>query len=147
MRKALTIFMIAVFMGLIFGYLLFRNINENVENIFYNSKELTLFQTGVFFKKENADSYANTFKNATVVKEGDFYHVYIAILNNPQNINMMKEYFDDENINYYLRKIHIKENNFTAELLKYESILLNSKKGETIDVLNEMILKTYKESI
>ena len=147
MKKILITILLSALVGCTFGYLLFKSIDDSIGSFFYETKELTFFQAGVFTDEENATDYANSFKSSTVVKEGDFYRVYLAILSSPESIRVMKEYFEKNNIEYHLRKLDVRENLFTGELLKYENILMSSKMDSTLDAINQMILEKFEESI
>jgi len=147
MKKITISILIALIIGSIFGFFLFRNIDQNIETAFFGTKELTIFQAGIFLNEDNANIFASNFKNALVYKDNDFFRVYLAVLNNPNSIEIMKEYFKLENINYYLRRITIRENNFTKELQKYETILLNASENSTYDMVNKRILELYKELV
>jgi len=147
MKKIMIPILIALIIGSTFGFFLFKNIDENIEAAFFGTKELTIFQAGVFLNEDNANNFASNFKNALVYKDDDFFRVYLAVLNDSSSIKIMEEFFEQNNINYYLRTITIRENNFTKELQKYETLLLNATQDSTYDMVNERILKLYKELV
>ena len=146
MKKTLISILLSLLIGSVFGYIVFRNIDNNIEAAFFGTKELTFFQAGIFLNKENAYEFASSFANATVIEENDFYRVYISILRDPVSVDIMKAHFDSQDLTYYLRRVSIRENNFTKELPKYEAVLLNATKDSTFELINEKILNLFKES-
>jgi len=147
MKKIIIPILIALIIGSIFGFFIFKNIDTNIETVFFGTKELTIFQAGVFLNEENANKFASNFKSTLVYKDDDFFRVYLAILNDTKSIEIMKEHFNLENINYYIRTITIRENAFIKELQKYETLLLNSTQNSTYDMVNQRILELYKELV
>ena len=145
MKKTLITVGIALLIGSFFGYFMFDNLNETIDSAFYSYEELTFFQTGVFTRKENALEASKKYNSSTIVQDGDIYRVYIAILNNEENIKTMKEYFDSKSIKYYLKKENVRKENYIEEIKKYERLLLQSEEKDTFDAINKQILKTYEE--
>ena len=138
---------ISIIIGSVFGFLLYKNIDNNINDLFNNHSKLTFFQTGVFTNEENAIKYAYSFENAIIIKDEDLYRVYISILNNPESISAMRNHFNRKNINYHLRIIYVEGDEFIERLQKYEQIILALEDEGTYNVINERILRMYKESM
>ena len=61
----------------------------------------------------------------------------------PSSIVKLKDYFDEQKIEYFLKKETLNDKKFLNKLQEYEE-LLNSSKKETYSTIIKNILKTYE---
>ena len=61
-------------------------------------------------------------------------------------VNNMVVYFEDKNINIYLKSIEVTESFYTL-LDNYEKLLRNSEDKSIYDKVNQSILNSYLESL
>ena len=82
------------------------------------------FQVGSFENIENAENYANKLTSSVILKQDNLYKVYVAMYKDIDLVNNMVVYFEDKNINIYLKSIEVTESFYTL-LDNYEKLLRN----------------------
>ena len=83
------------------------------------------------------------YNSSIIIKDKEYYRVIIAIAKNESSIIKLKEYFDEQKIEYFLKKETLNDKKFLNKLPEYEE-LLNSSKKETYSTIIKNILKTYE---
>ena len=142
MKKYIITILIAIIIGACLGIYSFNKFKEdNVKTVFsFNKNQAYAFQIGVFDTFENAEKLAEKY-GGLVILDNEKYRVYIAISND--TINLLKTYYDEKKIAYYIRTIDVNEE-FVNKLNDYETLLKSIKKEEYDSVIKN-ILKDYKE--
>ena len=142
MKKTLIIILIAIISGIVMGFIFYQRFEIN-EVVFakqdYSAKAV---QVGVFSKLDNALSIKDLY-DGIIVNDENLYRVYINIIKDQKVLGIMKEYYNELGINYYLKDIEISKE-FNDILDDYEIILKNqdiSNYSLTID----SILKEYSK--
>ena len=141
MKKTIKVLLVFV-TGILFGYY----INEIYlfKDIFVNNYKA--FQVGVYTDYKVADTYSKKYKNSIIIKDNELYRIYAAILKDENNIESMKKYLSDNNINYYLRDIEIKDKKLINEIKDCENIMNNNNELVFLEV-NKIIMEKFKESL
>ena len=83
------------------------------------------------------------YNSSIIIKDKEYYRVIIAIAKNESSIIKLKDYFDEQKIEYFLKKETLNDKKFLNKLQEYEE-LLNSSKKETYSTIIKNILKTYE---
>lgn len=143
MKKVIITVVFALLVGTVFGILYFKNTKDNIADALSLDNEAIAFQVGVFRKLENASQEATKYSSGTIIADGEFYRIFIAISNNQETINKLKEYYDSKKINYYLKNITIPDD-FMSTFTNYQEVLL---KTTSYDEVNKNLLKEYNEVI
>lgn len=143
MKKLLITLFIAISSGGVFAYVIYKNMNKEIEMVINNANVISFFQVGVFKNVDNASKYMQNFSSSIIIKDNDYYRVIIAILQNEEAITKLKEYFSSQNINYYLKKESISDLDFLSKLKEYEQAILTSD-FKTYNTINKSILKLYE---
>lgn len=115
---------------------------DEVEGNYYNVA--SAFQVGAFTNRDNADRVADR-NNGIVVLDKDIYRVYVAILNDKEAINKMKDYYKEIGLNYYLKEINV-SSEFLLSISDSEELLKRSSK-DTYNTINVSVLNKYKEML
>lgn len=119
----------------------------NKENTYAKEEYLVYaFQTGAFNNEENAIDYKNQLSSAIILKENNLYKVYVAIYKDIDIINKMLVYFENNNINIYLKSLSVSKE-FYNNLGTYEELLKNSENDNVYSKINLSILNNYLESL
>ena len=115
---------------------------------FYAKEEYLVFafQTGAFSKYDNAVKLSDKLPSSIIIKDDDLYKVYVAIYKDIDLINKMLVYFEDNNINIFLKSINVDKNMY-EQLLNYEKLLMKTTDTIVYNKLNQSILDIYLESI
>ena len=104
MKKNLTVFFIAILIGLSFAFYIFKGVDKTFAKI-KDGNEAYLYQVGVFKVYENALKERDKYISSIIVKDKDLYRVYIAIALDNDVKKSYEEYFIKNNINVYAKKI------------------------------------------
>ena len=106
MKKTLIIILIAIISGIVMGFMFYQRFEIN-EVVFakqdYSAKAV---QVGVFSKLDNALSIKDLY-DGIIVNDENLYRVYINIIKDQEVLSIMKEYYNELGINYYLKDIEI----------------------------------------
>lgn len=141
MKKMLISIILAITCGFIFGMFFLKKFDQQSQIAVSNiNTQAYAFQIGVFKNKENALNFAAA-NYGMVVNDEDLYRVYTVILNNESIINRVKNYYQTNNINFYLKAVNI-SNDATNTINNYEMLL-----EKTEDSNFELILKKLTEEL
>lgn len=138
---------VAVFsvIGAIFIGSLFMNVasteEENTTPAINTSSILKAFQVGAYKTEDSAKREAKL-KGGIVASDGDYYYVYVSLLQEPDNIEKMINYLDDKNYYYYVKNIPA-SGTFLKELYKYEELMKGTTSKIAFLELNKRILEMY----
>ncbi len=143
MKKILLTITISIAIGTFFAFVIFKNINNDVQLVLNEDNIVTFFQVGVFKNNENAQNFMQNYNSSIIIKDKEYYRVIIAILMNDEAIAKEKAFFDSLGIEYYLKKESISDKEFINKLQEYEHLLISAS-DETYNTVNKNILKLYE---
>lgn len=143
MKKVIITVVSALLVGTIFGILYFKNTKESIADALSLDNEAIAFQVGVYRNLENANKEASKYPSGTIIIDGEFYRIFIAISSNEQVTTKLKNYYDSKKIHYYLKSIVIPDD-FMSTFSNYQEVLL---KTTSYDEINSKMMKEYSESI
>ncbi|MBO5475719.1 MAG: hypothetical protein J5982_04385 [Bacilli bacterium] len=101
------------------------------------------FQVAAYTSTQAAEEEAKN-KNGIVIKDDDYYCVYIAILRDSSNVNRMIKYLNDTQTYYYVKNIDL-SSDIQDNLTKYEELMKNTNSDVAFIKLNNQILKMVGE--
>lgn len=142
MKKTLIIILIAIISGIVMGFIFYQRFEINEVVIAKQDYSAKAVQVGVFSKLENALSIKDLY-DGIIVNDENLYRVYINIIKDQEVLNIMKEYYNELGINYYLKDIEISKE-FNDILDDYEIILKNQDISNYSLTINS-ILKEYSK--
>ncbi len=143
MIKKLRPVFFAVVVGCTCAFFLFREVEKKTLAPKSEGNAVAV-QIGVFKDEENAQKMRDTY-GGVVFKDEELFRVYYSILNKDDNINFITKYLNEKGINYYLKKLNLKDEVLDSSL-KIEA-LMSKTNGESKLALNEELLNMYKEVI
>lgn len=100
------------------------------------------FQIGVYTSYDNALRVADR-NNGIVVSDNDVFRVYVAILSSNEAVEVMRTYYDNIGLNYYLKEIMVSRE-FLNCIESTEDLLIISS-SDTYNVINLSVLNKYEE--
>lgn len=145
MKKFLLSLFLAVLLGGIFGFIIYKRFNNNelsVSSIL--SKQVYAFQIGVFDEIDNAKKLKNKY-GGIIIPDNTKYRVYIALCSSSNVLTILKNYYDDLDISYYIKQIEVDDE--TLELINNAEELLIATTKDNYDSIMENILKEYEKRI
>jgi len=146
MKKIIAISLAGVLVGSIFALYMFSSVEKEVSLAMTNDFTVTAFQIGVFNVYENALKLKEEHSSSFIYNDDSKYRVFIAIYQDQEIINNMQEYYQNNNVNVYLKEINTNDN-FIEKLNKYESLLKESNDLETYVMANKNILKAFSDTL
>ena len=144
MKKTILISLSGLLIGTVFALVMFKNVKTNVEAAIKETKTATVFQVGVFSIYDNALKEKNKYDYAYAYKDNDIYRVILAIYQDEEIISNLKKYYQNKNINIYLKEIIVSDK-FYEELKKFEDILKETNDEKNYVIANKNILKKFEE--
>lgn len=134
MKQTIKVIIFSCFIGATLAGIFFLSIKEKAEAKV--TPIVYAFQVGVFKNISNAEKEKNEYSFAKIVKDGDLYRVFIGVT--VKNKDILKEKFDKQNINYYIKEISVADVTFN-NILKYDEILLRASLENNLPILKQML--------
>ncbi len=135
----------ALLLGIGFGIFFFKDASQDIKEALGTEAMVYAFQVGVYTNKENAIVEAKKYESGKVILDEELYRVYIAMVKSEEARDKLKQYYDEQNIEYYVKKINVK-GDFLNMLNKYEDLLLASNQ-EVYTYINKEILANYSDVV
>jgi len=142
MRKKILLVLFSIGAGIIFTYFILNN------EKFYAKEEYLVyaFQVGAYEKHENSLEFAKGLPSSIIVPENNLNKIYVAIYKDVDIVNKMIVYFENNDINIYLKSLKASKK-FYNNLANYEQIIANSEDVSVYNKVNQSILNLYLEDI
>lgn len=119
----------------------------NKKNIYAKEEYLVYaFQVGAYEDVDNAASYLEQIPSGIIRYENGLYKVYAAIYKDLDIVNTMVLYFENIDINIYLKTFTVSKD-FYKKLDNYERLIKRTNDSNIYDKINQNILSVYLESI
>lgn len=139
------IFIFSITFGFIFSLLLFLNYRKNMNDKTELNK-LYFFQISAYKDLKNAANKTKYLESYIVIKEKDqLYHIYIGLTKSLKNVSKIKEFYNKNGNNIYVREKNVNCKNFIKDLDNYEILLSSAESKESIEKIEREVLKKYKE--
>lgn len=145
MKKFLIVCISGVAVGSIFAYTLFSRVNNSFSEGGY-TEDVYAFQVGVYSVYNNALNASKKYNNSYIYQDENKYRVFLAIYKDQELVKDMRKYYEDKNVEVYLKKLDVKED-FLKELSSYEKILKKTSNNETLINANKNILGAFEKSL
>ncbi len=145
MKKFLITVLLAIIIGGIFGFIAFKKVSstDNTLPTLFEEKVYAI-QAGVFTSYDHATTLANEY-SGIIVPDSDKYRVYLAISSGSNSLSLLKNYYDQLGISYYVKEITTNDS-FTSSLNQYESLLSATTEDNYGPIIND-ILKEYEKTL
>lgn len=142
MKKKILLAICSIGAGIAFTFFFL-----NKENTFAKEEYLIYaFQVGAFEKYDNAVNFSDLLPSSIIKKEGNLYKIYVAMYKDIDIVNKMIVYFEDNDINIYLKSLNVSKD-FYNDLLNYETLIKSSDDVHVYNKVNQSILNLYLESL
>lgn len=142
--KNMGIILFGVIVGSAFCFIIFGVKKENVLDVINEQNELSFFQLGIFKNLDYAKELKEENKGSIIVKDDNYYYVYSAILLSENNIYRLKDYYDQNKVNYYIKKMNVDSNYLINEVIKYDSLMEKFEMKAILEI-NNQILNIYRK--
>lgn len=135
MKQNMKIILFSCLIGATLAGIFFLSVKEKAEA--KNKPIAYAFQVGVFKKEENASTLASNYKSAKVIKDKEYYRVFIGLT--IHNKEELRDKFNQEHYNYYIKELEITE----EEQMNIEKMDEMYKKS-TLEDKTPIIAKTWE---
>ena len=145
MKKILLSIMCAIILGSVFGFIIYKrfyNKEELVSSMI--NKQVYAFQIGVFESIDNANKLKNKY-DGVIVLDNSKYRVYVALTSSLDTLSILKNYYNDLGISYYIKQINVSDSILDLINSGDEMILLTDKDNYKAIIKN--VLKEYEKSL
>lgn len=140
--KKIILIVLSIGLGIFCTFYIF-----NKEQIYAKEEYLVFaFQVGAYKDYDNAKNFSKTLPSSIIVQEDNLYKIYISIYKDIDIVNKMLVYFENNNINIYLKSLNVNKKYYNI-LSNYEEIIKNSDNIDLYNSVNQSILNLYIESI
>lgn len=144
MKKFFITIFIAVLVGSLFGYYAYKNLMSKDNTLPTMYEETTYaIQAGVFDNYDNALILANEYAGIIVPDESK-YRVYLAITAGTNNLGLLKNYYDEQGISYYVKEIS-STSTFSKTLSEYDALLSATTSSNYGPIIQD-VLKEYQKN-
>lgn len=145
MKKIIYPIIAALLIGTTFGIILFKNTKKEIENVFNDSNQLSLFQIGVFVSFDNAKNFTNKYEGSIIIQDDIYYRAIYGIFQNKSCVDKMKSFLEENKIDYHIRTIEINDKKMLEEMIKYEEIILQTTDTEVFLKTISKMLELYQK--
>ena len=143
MKKVLVSVLVAILIGGIFAVVFYNRIMANekaVSSIIDNT--CYAIQLGVFNNLDNANKIKDKYNGIIVIDE-DKYRVYGAIAKSSNALSILKNYFNDMKVSYYVKQINVPDS--LIDIINNSETLLVSSTSDTYPLIINNLLKEYEK--
>lgn len=148
MKKMIIPIITALAIGIGLGIFMIRQYDnqEQIKMVNINGEKVSFLQVGVYSSEESKNENTKNL-NAYVyeLKEGKYY-IYVAISKNQENINKLKDYFEKNKYNIYVKEFPITNQEFLKVLEQYDTMLSQAEESSYLAICSQ-VLKQYEELI
>lgn len=142
MKKYIVVVISAILIGSVFAYYIFYITDEDTVLAMNEEEKVYLFQLGVFTSLENANAKKEESGSAIIKQINEYYYVYGAVYSDIYLVSTLKDYYDENNIDYAIKETII-SSDFLTELQSYEELLIESDNMDVILKANQIILDKF----
>ena len=144
MKQNFKTFIIAVILGLGICYLVNTKFDKTILTKALESK-VSYFYLGSYNDLTKAESKKASFENSIIYNDKGIYKVVIGVYGNKDAKELMRSYFDSQNINFYEDTMRI-NNEFLKQSEAYE-LLIKTSDYSYYENINNSLLNLFNEYI
>lgn len=144
MKKYIITIIISLLIGFLLSNQLLNNYNQNILNVFNESKTAYLIQQGVYSTLESMKKNTSNLPNYIYSNIDNMYYVYIGITLDSENVVKLQNYYKNKNIDTIIKTTTINEKNIISSLEQYDIFLKNTTDESTIKEIIKQVLEKYK---
>lgn len=144
MKKFLITLLFSITIGGLCGFFAYKKFNNNNDAITtILERQVYAFQVGIFTNLDNAQELSNKY-NGIVINDNDKYRVYVALASSSNALTILKKYYDNLGIAYYIKQINVSDNLLNA-LDEYESVLIATTEENYNPIIKNILSEYQKE--
>lgn len=134
MKQNVKIIIFSCLIGATLAGIFFLGVKEKAEA--KTKPVLYAFQVGVFKSFDNANNLKNNYASAKVIKDQEYYRVFIGVTVN--NKDILRNLFETQGYNYYVKEMQISEE-LQESIIKYDEFFMQTSEVNREEVLKNML--------
>ncbi len=148
MKKYLFPVILSLCIGMLLAYTIINSYN-NVDSLTVskNAEEIYYLQKGVYSSKTKMEEGMSDFQHYIYNVEDNKYHTYIGISKNKNNINKIKEFYQNKGYDTYIVTKITDNEEFLVVLGQYDELLANTDDENALSVICNQVLAKYEEMV
>ena len=148
MKKYLCPILLSFIIGSIMAIALISSYDgTEAITVFKNARKVYYVQRGVYSTKDSMEANMASFSHYIYNVEDNKYYAYIGITGNKENSKKLKNYYEKQGYNTYVKEKITDNESFLAILNQYDEILKNTKDDGTISTICNQVLSKYEELV
>lgn len=137
---------LSIIIGLFFGKVFFDNYDNSSVTVFDEKDKIFMLQYGVYEDENQMKNAFKDYKKYLYIKNDDGIHLYIGITKSSENIQKIKELYEKQGNNIYVKE-EIQSNKSFISILKEYDKIINLVSDKDIDEIQRIIISNYKEMV
>lgn len=132
------------------GYIMFNEYNkEEVKPVSISSKieKIYFIQVGVYSNLEKMKQSLTNLEYYIYNKENNLYYVYVGITKTTENVDKLKEYFNELGYDIYVKELDVNNKKFNEVLNQYDALLKETTDDKAISTICNQVLSKYEELV
>lgn len=139
MKKTFIFILFATILGFVSAEVIYKDYQKDLDNTKYNAY---LIQIGSFKDDNEIDA-----SKYLVLEEDGVYNVYAGITTKLSNASKIKELYEEENIESYIKPTVINNVEFISSLEQFDVLLSEVENKDNLISINDVIISKYEELI
>ena len=139
MKKTFIFILFATILGFVSAEVIYKDYQKDLDNTKYNAY---LIQIGSFKDDNEIDA-----SKYLVLEEDGVYNVYAGITTKLSNASKIKEIYEEENIESYIKPTVINNVEFISSLEQFDVLLSEVENKDNLISINDVIISKYEELI
>lgn len=135
-KRIILVLLIALF----FSFLIFKAYHADEKEY----KEISILQAGAYKSYDNVIKNTRHFENFIVFKEDNLYKIFIAVSQNDEIFNKLKNLYAS-NIQTFKKTIKVNNKDFIKKIDNYDKIIKNTENKTNINIVTKESLKLLEK--
>lgn len=146
MKKTIFTSIFLLILGIIIGTKI-NNTQNSLANVFSEGKTYYFIQEGVYTSKQIMEENVNNINVKLIEHNNDKYHVYLGITKEESIAKRIKNIYEEEGYQLYIKEIKISNEEFDNNITQFDLLINSASSKEEILTIEEVVLANYEEII
>lgn len=146
MKKTIIGIIIAILAGVLLAKLTFDKYEKvDTKNVISYDDEVYMLKFGSYDSKDEMQRSALDFERYIYIEKEGKVTVYIGIAKTRENIEKIKNVYDDKNVKTTVETVTINNDEFIQNLNEYEKLLDVTEDANSLLIIENQILSCYED--
>lgn len=146
MKKTIIGIIIAILAGVLLAKLTFDKYEKvDTKNVISYDNEVYMLRVGTYDSVDEMQRSALDFERYIYIEKEDKVTVYIGIAKTRENIEKIKNVYDDKNVKTTVETVTINNDEFIQNLNEYEKLLDVTEDANSLLIIENQILSCYED--